>query len=130
MKITTFNKPTLRLLRGEINDALSAVASKYGIRFEIGNMRYDSQGFRTTLSAAVVSTAPAPTNEDGEVDLLSVSFGDTLPANLQGRKFTAGGTTYTLIGVSSRRRQYPFSGEGPQGGKYKFTLDQVQYGLI
>lgn len=130
MKITTFNKGVLRQLRTDLDTALEAVAKEYGIQLNLGNIRFDIQSFRVTLSAAIVSTAPAPTNEDGEVDLLTVSFGDTLPANLQGRKFVAGGTTYTLIGVSSRRRKYPFSGEGPQGGKYKFSLEQVRAGLI
>lgn len=130
MKIATFNKPVLRQLRKDLDTALATVANEYGIQFNIGEMRFSSQSFRASLSADIVSSGSIPTTEDGEVDLAAVAFGNTLPVNLQNRQFRIRGTTYSLVGVSSRRHKYPFTGVGPRGGRYKFTVEQVRNGLI
>jgi len=132
MTITTFNKPALRVLREDLDAALEAVAMKHGIELELGNIRFDASSFTAKVSAntKAAANAPAPTSADGTVDLQSVAFGNVLPESLRGRKFRAGTTTFTLTGVKSSRRKYPFSAEGPKGGRYKFSVKDVQNGLI
>ena len=46
-----------------------------------------------------------------------------------GTQFKVGNTTYTVTGHKPNRPKFTFTGSGPQGGRYKFTTDQVLNGL-
>lgn len=46
-----------------------------------------------------------------------------------GTVFTVGGTRYTLCDYKPSRKKWPYVGQGPQGGKWKFTEQQVRMGM-
>jgi len=128
MTITAFNRGNLPQIRADIDAALKGIAVTHGIQLSFGKITFHETNFRATVTGDVMPNTTPSTNVD--VDLSSVIHGNVLPEHLRGRQFRAGGTLYTLSGVKSRRHKYPFSGTGPQGGQYKFTLAQVQNGLI
>jgi hypothetical protein len=63
--ISSFTRPVLKDIREDINNALRAVSSKYGITLDIGKIRFDADHFSTKLEAGVTTTVvavtPAPT---------------------------------------------------------------------
>jgi len=128
MTITSFNRGNLPQIRADIAAALKGIAETHGIQLSFGKITFHADNFRATVTGDVMPNTTPGTDTD--VDLSSVIHGNVLPEHLRGRQFRVGGTLFTLSGVTARRRKYPFSGTGPQGGKYKFTFDQVQDGLI
>lgn len=47
-----------------------------------------------------------------------------------GTQFKVGNTTYMVTGHKPSRPKFTFTGSGPQGGRYKFTTEQVINGLL
>lgn len=134
--MNTFNKPAIRLLRSELETALSTVARHHNISLDLNTIRFSELlgTFRCTLNGAILKNAPAATGHVRTVALgnsavienaLSI-FG--IPTTV--RAFRVGGTRYTLTGAKLTRPKYPFIGVGPQGGRYRFTVGQVKSGAI
>lgn len=131
----SFTPSNLKQIRKDIDAALEKVAEEHGLTFDLGNIRYSSDNFRVTLKANKpevneTELLEGEVPDDGEVNWVKVVGGNVLPSNLKDRKFRAGNNVYTLVGVKSGRWKYPFIGEGPQGGRYKFGLNTVKNGLI
>ena len=49
----SFDKANLGTMRQELNDALKAVEVKHGVKFDIGNIRYQSNNFRCRLECTI-----------------------------------------------------------------------------
>lgn len=133
MTISTFSRQNVKTLRSDLEIALAAVEKAHGINLELGNMRFSNSEVRVTLTvntkvASGLTQTAAPTG--GKIDFDAVVQSKVLPAALEGRKFRTGGSTFTLTGVKPNRWKYPFQGTGVRGGRYKFTKEQVQNGLI
>lgn len=124
-KINTFTKPTLRSLRIEMDAALKAVMDKHGISHKIGNMSFNGGEFTTSLTVSAGSQDEVIKNT---FDLYCSDYG-LKPSDLN-REFTSNGKTFTITGIKPNRRKYPISGVGAQGGKYKFSAEQVVRGLV
>lgn len=54
MTITEFNDANLTQIRKDIDAALEAVNTKYGIKLSLGNFRYDANNFTGKLEAGIV----------------------------------------------------------------------------
>lgn len=138
MTITAFSRQNLKTLRNDVDAALDAVARQHGIQIELGNIRFSGSEFRVTVTANTKTQAsgltqtsiPAVGIDASKIDFDGVVRGNVLPVTLEGRKFRTGGSVFTLTGVKSRRKKYPFQGTGVRGGRYKFSKEQVQNGLI
>lgn len=132
MTISTFSRPVVKSLRTDLDAALASVAAKHGIQIDLGSMRFDSSEVRVTLTANTkpASSGLTQTAVPTKINFDEVVLGNVLPAELQGKKFRAGGSTFTLTGVKSCRKKYPFQGTGVRGGRYKFTKEQVKNGLV
>lgn len=145
-KLASFNKPVIRALRSEIERALSTVADRHGISLSLGTIRFSAGEFRgkvtgrtftTTASGINLFTAKNPSPNglySGSPHLTANSvlenaldyFG--LPKTA--RRFEVHGSMYTLTSAKLSRPKYPFIGQGPRGGRYRFTVAQVKSGLI
>lgn len=53
--VTAFNKSNLPTIRADINVALAAVAKKYGIQMDIGNISFTETSFSTKLNVGIAS---------------------------------------------------------------------------
>lgn len=125
-----FDRTALKTLRLELDAALAVVAKKNGIVLSLGNISFSSGEFRTKLTGNVKS-APVLNLGGDDADLVRLSARATvLPAQLLGRAFVSNGRRFTLTAVKKSRPKYPYSGIGPSGGRYKFTVDQVANGLV
>ena len=110
-----FNRSNLREIRADLETALKFVGEKHGISFDIGNISFMPENFRCKIEARTLTAKKSAPSGSGVV------------AN--GTKFRVGGTTYTVTGFHANRPKWPYVGVGPQGGRYKFTRDQVHRGM-
>ena len=93
MKITSFDRQNLKILRQTIDKALSQIATEYGIReLKIHNIRFDSNRFRTRLEGKLSITPPI---FSGQIK------------NLIGTKITWLGSEYEIIDYKPNRHKYP-----------------------
>lgn len=126
MKIESFNRENLKNMRKEINQALTALGDKYGVMFEIGNIRFSDHNFRTQLSVTVSN--PNLEIQGAKANDFNRYCGiyGLVPSDL-GKTFKGlTGETYKLVGLKSKSTKYPFVGERADGKKFKFTAEQVR----
>ena len=138
--MNSFNRTNLTVLRKDIDTALAAIGAKHDLIISLGNCRFTANEAKfaklsvipKTLSAVTVSTNSAdPYNTVESREYLNLAYMFALPEDGLGRKFRGmGGTIYTITGLKASRRKYPVLGIGPSGGRYKFTAEQVNRGLI
>ena len=107
-----FSRQNLDMVRAEIDKAIFEVGEKLGIDLSIGNIRFDANTFRTTLSAGI-RKAKAP--------------GAPIPTGgVVGRKFYSNGVQFTITAVNYRRYRYPVIAIDPQGTRYKFSKEVLE----
>jgi len=128
LKIQEFDRPTLKLLRNEIDEALAKVGQKYGVTFQGGNIRYTAESFKMQISAATKGVNGE--SEPAEVkDFKNSCFIYGMTPNDLGRQFLVSGESYKLIGYKPKNHKYPFVGQRADGKRFKFTLETVRRGL-
>lgn len=131
--ITKLDRPAVRKLQAEAEAALAAVAAKYGMLLNQGGGRFSDDRLAVKFEFAVAADAPAGTpaaDMRAPADFARKAMLAGLPEDCFGKTFRCGNAVYTVTGINLSRPKYPVEGEGPQGGRYKFTLAQVKAGLI
>jgi hypothetical protein len=128
MKVTSFDRPTVKALRVDLDSALAKVAKEYGIEISTGNISFSGDNCSIKVKASVIgSDGTVMTKEATDFDryaryeLPGVKVGDT---------FMNAGTTYTITGWKARSRKYPVTAVSSQDGKtYKVPVRMVKAGL-
>jgi len=118
MNITKFDKPTLTMVRKEIQSSLDDLQKKLGIQLKIGNMRFDASTFTTKLEASLFGHDPLAEEWEKYADRFD------LDATWIGKKFLYIGKTYTIVGLDTKKRKYPVM-TACDGKKYKFPADII-----
>ena len=122
-----FNRPNIKTLREEIDNALKSIAEKHGISLMLGNVRFSDRSFTGKLEARITDTHGEPTMA---VDFRTLA--DTYglkPENLY-RMVTIQGKTYKIVGLKPRNRKYPIIVEEITNGKrYKFSAFVIRESL-
>ena len=117
-----FTKPVLKTLRTDIDAALAAVAAKHGITLDIGNISFDSNSFRTTLSAK--SSDVAVENDSSEFDRYAARFG--IKKEAFNEMFSFQGDMFTVVGIKPRSTKYPLLAKQRSNGKtYKLPVSYL-----
>jgi hypothetical protein len=124
--IVEFNKSNLADLKKEIEAALSDALSKFGLKGELGNIKYESTQFNVDV---VVST---PAHAGKQFAENAIRWG--LKPEWFGQSFTYRGEMYTITGINPRRRKYPVIARSETGTTIGFhgetirrLLDGAQY---
>lgn len=130
MKIESFDSRNVTSVLKDCEEALQAVADRYGLRIERKHCSYHS----TEIPVAFKLTVPETTEDGRELDAGERDFRRCAPSlglkpDDYGKTFTSGTRTFTICGVKPRASKYPILGKGPQGGVYKFELETVLRGL-
>jgi hypothetical protein len=110
--IKEFDKQNLKTLRSDMDVAIAAVASKYGIVIRLGNIRYDSVKAASKIEF-VVTTAPDGTTTTNSREAIMAadfkrnaeSFG--LKPEQYGTIFKHGRDSYKLVGLKPRAPKMP-----------------------
>lgn len=121
--IDKFDRTTCRKVGDRAEEVLTEVAESLGLTLTRETGRFTESTFTFKATFKTTTEAGRPIADTKNAILLG------LPANVVGRQFTSNGKTFTVTGINMRRRKYPVSGEGVQGGRYKFTVDSVLRGL-
>jgi len=123
MKITSFDRAAVKNLRDDINAALSAVSSKYGIQLSVGNATFTSNNVTYKVQAAVKAS-------DGMVMTKEASAFNTygkyqLPGFNLGQTIILQGNEYVISGWKPKSTKSPVL--VTRGGKtYKVSVNMVK----
>ena len=126
MKVSNFDKPTIKAIRAAMDQALATVASEYGITINTGNARFSGNEVTFKVKANTVdgATGTAITKEAQTFEAVKyqegighLSVGDTI--TLQGKDFI-------LRGYNTRARKSPINIEDMQGRGYKCSVSMLK----
>lgn len=114
MKVTQFNKDTLRAIRSEMEAVLEKYGAKSNLQFEVGNMRFSDAEVDIKVKAVVKG---AKTRTDEQLELMAKLAGITKFENSRGEK---------LVKYNSRSYKYPYVYQGANGQMYKCSEAQAK----
>lgn len=98
-------KETCRNLRSDMENALQAVAEKYGMDFDIGNMRFSPSTLTVKVTAAVLGENVENVLQ-GEFNRFCRRYG--LSESDYGREIIDfQGHRHIILGIKPRSRKYP-----------------------
>lgn len=115
MPIASFDKQNLKTIRADLDAALKSVEDKHGMKLSIGNIRFQSNSFKTSLTALLGEAATASSEDSNSRQpkwrreyLMNARylFDDTV--FLEGRlpkldtKLTYNDAEYTIVGARPR----------------------------
>ena len=131
--INQFDRQTLRVLRADLEAAIKAVAAKHNVMLDLGGMSFDAGSVSCRLKGLILSqmkhSAPIGTKIPGLVNTQgSTGFHGT--GIKEGTAFLFRGTKFTITAIKPSRPKFPFVAQNDRGTKYKWSLTQVQAGLI
>ena len=128
MKVTSFDRPTVKALRVDLDSALAKVAKEYGIEISTGNISFSGDNCSIKVKASVIgSDGTVMTKEATDFARYAKLHG--LDAKV-GDTFMNAGVTYTITGWKSRSRKYPVTAKSSKDGKtYKVPVRMVKAGL-
>lgn len=130
MKVTSLDSHTARLLQQDMNEALHAVALKYGVKITAhgGSLPHPTE-FIAKFKVNVVdaATGEAHTAEARNFKNYAAVFG--LKASDLGREFMLNGKKFKLTGIMPNRPKFPILAVDAQGKRFKLTEDTVRAAL-
>lgn len=125
MKVTNFDKPTIKAIRQAMDQALATVASEYGITINTGNARFSGNEVTFKVKANTLdSSGSANTKEATNWDLYKNSIG--LGWLNVGDRILLQGKYFTLKGYNTRARKSPINIEDSNGRGYKCSVEMVK----
>lgn len=121
-KINQFDRQTLRALRADLDSAMAAIASKYGIQLSAGNISFTPETATIKVAAGIIKNGTAMTPEAKSfnqykrlVGLEAFNVGDAI--QIQGKE-------YTIKGYKPRSKAAVVIERAGRG--YKVTVDMVK----
>ena len=125
MKVTNFDKPTIKAIRMAMDQALATVANEYGITINTGNARFSGNEVTFKVKANTQSTDGTVNTKEAQmwdlykqsIGLGHLNVGDTI--NLQGKSFT-------IAGYNTRARKSPINITDSNGRGYKCSVAMVK----
>ena len=126
-KIEQLDAKSVRTIRTAIETALESVTDELGIKFRwLGTSYFRTHGMAKIEIATTDKNGNAMTGEVQDFLRLSHTFG--VPNGYQGKTFRdRSDTLYRLIGLSPRKRKYPFIAiRVKDGRRFKFSADSIK----
>lgn len=107
MNTQVITSQTCQILRPSLNAVLVEVAHNAGLDFKIGVMRFGSESIKMTVEFTIKKSEHAKAL-DAKQDFTNIcrAYGLT-PADWH-REFSAGGRTYKIVGINTRKRNGKF----------------------
>lgn len=127
-KIKSFDRPTLRKLRVDLDKEFKKIGTKFGINLSLGSMSFGETKFTTRMTATVKtpSTTAKVTLKKKFTDTVSLYFPNINGTKAFGGKFLFKGRTYTVNDVKTSRPRFPFSCTRDDGSGFKFPKDVIE----
>jgi len=123
MKITQFDRQSLRDVRAKMNQAL-ALLEEVGVHAEVGSMSFESDRATVKVQISVIGEGgEVVTQEAADYDRYREMY--DLP--MLGTEFIDGGHTYKVTGFKPRSRKYPVLVTRADGKRFKFPVATVRH---
>ena len=122
--IQTFNRPNIKGLRNEIDEALDRVAKKYGITISAGNCSFSGNEANFKLKLNTKGTDGTVISNESRYWDIYKSRTNCSHLNV-GDKITIQGGTYTLTGYNTRARKAPIQFKDSHGNNYKCSINML-----
>ena len=125
MKVSNFDKPSIKAIRIAMDEALAKVSKEYGITISTGNARFTGHEVTFKVKANVISKDGITKTKEAQAwDLYAssqglghLSVGDSV--ELQGKSFT-------IKGYNTRARKSPINIEDHNGRGYKCSVSMLK----
>ena len=125
MKVSNFDKPSIKAIRIAMDEALAKVSKEYGIQISTGNARFTGHEVTFKVKANVISKDGITKTKEAQAwDLYAssqglghLSVGDSV--ELQGKSFT-------IKGYNTRARKSPINIEDHNGRGYKCSVSMLK----
>ena len=122
-KVNSFDRANIRQINAEIENALSAVAQKYGVEINLKNTRFTTSNYSTKIEVCTLNDGTVMTKE--AIDFNRYKNIKGINAEL-GDAFNYQGDIFTITGYKSRSSKYPILAVSNNTGKtYKFPISLV-----
>ena len=124
MKVSNFDKPSIKAIRTAMDAALAKVEKQYGIKISTGNARFSNDEVTFKVKANVIAKGGIVKTKEAQAwdiyatsqGLGHLSVGDTV--QLQGKSFT-------IKGYNTRARKSPINIEDSSGRGYKCSVSML-----
>ena len=125
MKVSNFDKPSIKAIRIAMDEALAKVEKQYGIKISTGNARFSGDEVTFKVKANTIGTGGQVQTREAQMwammaqvnGLGHFSVGDTI--QLQGKSFT-------IKGWNTRARKSPINIEDQSGRGFKCSVNMVK----
>jgi hypothetical protein len=125
MKVSNFDKPSIKAIRMAMDIALAKVEKQYGIKISTGNARFSGDEVTFKVKANTIGTGGQVQTKEAQNwammaqanGLDGFSVGDTI--QLQGKSFT-------IKGWNTRARKSPINIEDQNGRGYKCSVNMLK----
>ena len=124
--INQFNRANIKGLRDEINEALSSVASKYGITITAGNCSFSGNEANFKLKLNTIGEGGTVITRESQMWDLYKSRTNCSHLKV-GDQIMIQGTPYTLTGYNTRARKAPIQFKDSRGNNYKCSIMMLNY---
>lgn len=137
--IKSITRSNVSELRKAYQDAIDAVSAKYGLSADLGRITYSRDGdemrCKLTVNTIVGSDSSnvsadeflgLPVTDSEEAQFAAAKIKYSLTDLLSNKLVIIGGRKMTIVGYKANRPKFPFVVQGPQGGRYKVTIDQIR----
>jgi len=124
MKVSNFDKPSIKAIRTAMDAALAKVEKQYGIKISTGNARFSNDEVTFKVKANVIARGGIVKTKEAQAwdiyatsqGLGHLSVGDSV--QLQGKSFT-------IKGYNTRARKSPINIEDSSGRGYKCSVSML-----
>lgn len=123
--IKQLDRTSLKLLRTDLDAALTAIAQKHGIILTVGNARFTSSTATFKLNVATKAADGTIINRERE-DFISLADVYGLKPEWIDKTFQWSGNTYKITGLQPRRRKNPVLVRNRNGKGYVFGVDTIK----
>ena len=125
MKVSNFDKPSIKAIRIAMDQALAKVEKEYGIKISTGNARFSGDEVTFKVKANTIGTGGQVKTKEAQNwamqaqlnGLGHLSVGDVV--QLQGKSFT-------IKGWNTRARKSPINIEDQTGRGYKCSVSMIK----
>ncbi len=129
MKISSFDRTTIDVLRAAVDLALAKVGEQHGIRLNTGRITYRAHNCVIPVEAAVIAADGTVASREAEDFKANAAFFGLTPEHL-GQTFTDGrGVRFRLVGLNLKARKKPFLIEDAKGTRFVAPESMVLRGF-
>lgn len=130
MKVTTFNAANVKAIHQEIDAALAAIASKYGLAsLQSGGLRYSGNEFSTRVTAKTASDTVSVSGVAISAVARKAASAYGLPEDIFDRDVVLQGTAFKIVDINPKKPKNCITIRNERGTQYITSLSAVKHAI-